>query len=124
MTYNGKTELVHRVAYCRSQGIDLCDIQGKVVRHTCDNPKCVNPAHLEIGTQQDNVEDMIARNRKNPAKGERAPQARLTEDQIKEIRSQFIKSDRTYGAYALARRYGVSGRAILNIVQDKSWRHV
>lgn len=53
----------HRVSYCLSTG-DYPDA-GLVVRHKCDNPLCVNPRHLEIGTQADNMNDMIKRGRTN-----------------------------------------------------------
>jgi hypothetical protein len=58
-----KTELAHRFAYRQAHGLGLDDINGEVVRHECDNPPCVNPDHLTIGTQQDNLADMHARKR-------------------------------------------------------------
>ena len=62
--YAGKNVLAHRAAYCGANGLTLEDIKGKVVRHTCDNPTCVNPKHLLLGTQLDNVRDCIERGRR------------------------------------------------------------
>ena len=44
----GKTEYIHRVAYCKAHGLDIEDIRGKVVMHTCDNPRCYNPENLRL----------------------------------------------------------------------------
>lgn len=54
--------LAHRVSYFLATGVDPV---GLVVRHRCDNPPCVNPAHLLVGTQADNVQDAISRRRAN-----------------------------------------------------------
>lgn len=59
----GKTVKHHRLVYIRANKLSWSDIAGLVVRHTCDNPACVNPAHLVIGTHQDNMNDMKKRNR-------------------------------------------------------------
>ena len=59
-SYNGKKTLAHRASYVIYNG----DIpNGLLVCHTCDNEKCVNPNHLFLGTQKDNMQDMISKNR-------------------------------------------------------------
>lgn len=58
--FQGKTRRVHVIAYTLAHGPVPA---GAVVRHTCDNRACMNPAHLIIGTQSDNVQDMLARGR-------------------------------------------------------------
>lgn len=60
--WQGKRELHHRVVYVQAHGLNLADIHGKVIRHTCDNPGCINPDHLLAGTQRQNIHDCIARN--------------------------------------------------------------
>lgn len=60
---NGATVLCHRVAFEAANG-PIPD--GMVVRHTCDNPPCCNPDHLELGTQSENILDMFERGRANP----------------------------------------------------------
>ena len=47
---NGEHHGAHRVAYCDEHGLDIGDIRGLVVRHSCDNPPCCNPSHLRLGT--------------------------------------------------------------------------
>ena len=64
---HGKMRYAHRLAYVDKHGLTLDDIDGQVVRHTCDNPPCVNPDHLLLGTQQDNVNDKMTRGRHNDA---------------------------------------------------------
>lgn len=62
MRVSGKKVLVHRLAYAATHGGIPA---GLIVRHRCDNPRCVNPAHLEAGTQADNIQDMVSRGRAN-----------------------------------------------------------
>lgn len=61
--YNGSMKLAHRVSYELEMG---CIPRGKYVLHKCDNPRCVKVDHLYIGTQQDNMNDMVLRKRGNP----------------------------------------------------------
>lgn len=64
----GRTRRVHRVMLELKLGRKLA--AGECVRHTCDNPPCVNPDHLVVGTQRDNVQDAIARGRHRNVKGQ------------------------------------------------------
>lgn len=77
----GTATLVHRLAYLTWIGPIAT---GFVVRHRCDNPPCMNPAHLMLGTKADNSRDMVARGRSTA--GERNPGARLTAASVAEIR--------------------------------------
>ena len=56
----GRPAAFHRAIYCESRGISLSEIRGLVVRHACDNARCVNPKHLLIGTHSDNAIDSVA----------------------------------------------------------------
>jgi hypothetical protein len=113
LTVNKKTQLAHRIAYEQAYG----EIpEGLVVRHKCDNPNCINPRHLELGTHEDNVRDRVERNRS--AKGSNNGRAKLTEDDVRYIRS----TDET--TYSLAQKFGVDRKAIRNIRQFKTWKHV
>lgn len=95
----------HRVAYCEHHGLQLSDIDGKVVRHRCDNPSCVNPDHLELGTIQDNNRDRHVRGR--DARGERHGLSKLSDWQVAEIKRRYKRGCRVNGASALAREFGV-----------------
>lgn len=105
----------HRIAYQLVKG----EIpEGLVVRHRCDNPFCCNPDHLEIGTYQDNTNDMIARQRQKKARGEESGTSKLTEDQVIEIRN----SDESLRV--LADRFGVSESSVGEARRGKTWTHL
>jgi DNA invertase Pin-like site-specific DNA recombinase len=95
------------------------------VCHSCDNPSCVNPKHLFLGTQRDNMEDMINKGRGKlpppPPRGEKNHATKLTEDKVLEIvhlyKSGEKKSD-------LAKRYKVTTQAIYLILKGENWNHV
>lgn len=92
---------------------------GTCVLHKCDTPMCVNPAHLFLGSQADNMADLVAKgrqakNRRLP-KGERHPNAKLTENDVSEI-----KSCRDSGV-TMSKRFGVSPAHISRIRLGQSW---
>lgn len=93
---------------------------GRYVCHKCDNPTCVNPEHLFLGTQADNIADMHAkgRDRKRGLPGEQHHAAKLTDDAVREIRAS---SD---SALDLSRRYGVSRATVQDVNDRKTWKHV
>jgi len=91
---------------------------GMCVLHKCDNPACVNPRHLFLGTRADNNRDRAKKGRGNHPKGEQHPRARLTERQVLRIRKNSGSSAR------LALQYGVSKTTIRSIKARITWRHV
>lgn len=117
-------ERIHRVAYCFTRSIPLSYIKGLVVRHTCDNPRCINPRHLLIGTQQDNMNDMLSRGRHVASRGTANGNAALTYEQVQQIRTLYIKGSRVSGQRALGRQFGVSSTCILRIVRGDTWQNV
>lgn len=112
---SGPTVKAHRVSLMLA-GVD---VDGVVVRHSCDNPPCVNPAHLSVGTMADNSADMVSRDR-HP-RGSRSGTSKLTERQVVEIRVRQAAGELHR---VLAAEYGVSRVTITNIVTGKTWRHV
>ena len=107
--------LAHRVIYALTRGDfspDLC------VCHTCDNTACCNPAHLWLGTQADNLADMVQKGRQ--AKGEYAGNTKLTTPQIHRIRR--------LGTYmyhrVIAKRFGVATPTITVIINRRQWKHI
>lgn len=93
---------------------------GLVVRHQCDNPSCVEPTHLSIGTQADNVADMFARGRAD-RRGERNNSAKLTASDVRQIRSKRAAGQ---AISALSEEFGISKSQLKNIVNNKHWRNV
>ena len=118
--HSGCVTGAHRVAYCEHRDIPLSDIAGLVVRHTCDNPSCVNPDHLLIGTHADNMRDKVERNRHN--RGEEHFRAALTWDDVDAIRAAYIPRHPEYGARALAQQYGINPPAVSKIVNYHNWK--
>ena len=107
-----RTRLRHRVVYAAAHGLVEHGMPG-VIRHTCDNPRCVNPAHLLPGTQADNSKDMVARNRQS--RGTARPLATLTEDDVLCIR----EDTRTQRVIAAA--YGVAQVTVSRIKSGARW---
>lgn len=90
--------------------------RGAVVRHTCDNRRCVNPAHLLIGTQADNLRDMGDRLRSTF--GQRSKVAKLTDQQALDIAMRLQDGET---CAAIAKDYGVSMWTIDNIRRNRTW---
>lgn len=90
------------------------------VLHKCDNPACVNPAHLFLGTQLDNLKDCVIKGR-NPH-GEGHWKARLSVEKVKEARHLFPLGD--YSITELAMRYGVSHGAMYQALNQMTWKTV
>jgi HNH endonuclease len=103
--HKGRNLLAHRVMWEITNGRKLA--RGEWVRHTCDNPPCVNPAHLEVGSPLDNMHDMIDR-------GRALHPFILDEDAVREIR---IKRAQGIRVVKLAEYYGVSISTIYKISQ-------
>jgi hypothetical protein len=116
--FRGKPVLHHRMIYCIAAGVDMDAIAGLSVMHTCDNPGCINPAHLKLGTHADNMRDK--KNKGRAPRGEDAGRAKLTEKQVIEIRG--LASIIQYRL--LATQYGVSVPTIKDIVARKIWKHI
>lgn len=104
---DGRAERAHRIAYERCNGSIP---EGLVVRHRCDQPLCVNPDHLELGTQAENMADAAQRERM--PKGATHWKAKLTDSQVAEIKCAALAGEQTG---ALAMRFGVSKATISTI---------
>lgn len=92
----------------------------EVVRHKCDNPRCINIDHLEGGSQADNMQDAWSRGRgvRPPSlAGEASPTCKLTDAQCEWVRQNYRKGCREFGLPAIARKYGVGTSQIHRIVK-------
>jgi len=112
----------HRVSWMLTYG----DIpENKYVLHHCDNPSCVRPDHLFLGSQTDNMQDMLSKGRGtwhgNSMPGESNPRARLTKEDVLKIRQLFSDGMRQTD---IAKQYNMSVMAIHSIVRYKTWKHI
>lgn len=111
--FGGVYERCHRLAYKLTYGPIA---EGKGVLHTCDYKPCCNPQHLYTGTDQDNVDDRVTRNRSNTRRFEEHGMAVLNWDKVREIRASTLT-----GA-ALARQYDVGETTIYHVRKGDTWR--
>jgi hypothetical protein len=113
----------HRVAYALHVGPIPA---GLWVLHRCDNPRCVNPAHLFVGTPHENVVDMLRKGRgragtRTPLRGEANPSSKLTAAQVLEIRAQHGQG----ASYpVLAARFGCSYSTVEKVCARRLWAHL
>lgn len=121
MTVNGQKQVyAHRISYVIHHGSIP---SGMHVCHSCDNPRCVNPSHLWVGTPQDNAIDRNTKGRHPVKVGSECSGAKLTESDAREIRRRA--SSKEWGIQTkLAKEYGVAKTTIRYIVIRRSWAHV
>jgi hypothetical protein len=115
--HEGRTRAAHCVAYELTHGPIENDL---LVCHTCDNPPCVNPAHLFLGTAKDNTQDALRKGRMTH--GEKQWTAKLTAEAVIEIRHLYAQH--AMGARALSKRFGVCETNIWCIVKRETWKHL
>lgn len=118
---NKKTIKAHRISYEMHTGLSA---KGKVVRHKCDVPECVNPDHLEIGTQGDNVRDMMDRDRNvcRPRFGEQNPMSKLNESQVRLMRKEYAAGG--ISQQKIAEKYGVTAMTANRCINRVCWSEV
>ena len=111
--FNGRTAYAHHVAW---ELINGSIPEGAQIMHTCDNRRCVNVAHLRLGTRQDNMNDMTGKLRH--AHGERNAHAKLTATKVRQI--QAAKGTQR----EIAERFGVTQPLVSMIRAGRIWKHV
>lgn len=114
---NGIPYIAHRVSYELHYGAISDD---QFVCHHCDNPKCVNPYHLFLGTPQDNAADMFAKQRH--VHGALHPFAKLTDEEVQKIRELYATGN--YRQRDIGSMFGVCKTTIGTIVRGEKWKHV
>lgn len=112
----GKYLRAHRLALADHLGVPVDSLD--VVRHTCDNPPCVNPAHLVNGTQRDNNRDRAERGRSTKVRRDRR---KLSDQQATVIRSLYVPRSREFNSRALAAQFNVSQGAIMGILKGRTY---
>lgn len=117
ITYLGGQILAHRLSW---KILGSKNINNYFVLHRCDNPGCINPCHLFLGTQKDNVRDCITKGRRSKigARGEKNAKSKLKINQVKLIREWN-------GSHAEAgRTFKITRQSVWAIKHRKTWRHL
>jgi len=116
-TWDGRLVVrAHRIAYMLANSVELSSDQHVI--HTCDNRACCNPNHLVLGTNSDNMADKIAKDRQS--KGQGTGTAKLTPEQIVEIRRDYPNEIRR----VTAKLFNVTPQAISHILNGNRWKHI
>jgi len=115
--FDGRLHTAHRISWI----IHFGEIPDKLkVLHKCDNPSCVNPYHLFLGTQEDNVHDMCNKNRNKYPIGEQVHKARLSRTSVIKIKRLYETGKFTLNK--LAEDFKVSKGCISHIIKGRSWK--
>ena len=114
VTRNGKYWRMCRYIYTLIKGVIP---EGYIILHSCDNPLCINPAHLTAGTPKENSLDMVKKERQ--ARGvKNGGGVKLDENKVRAIRAD------TRPLRQIARDYGISHKLVINVKKKRNWRHV
>jgi HNH endonuclease len=116
---NNRSKLAHRIAY----KITIKDPDNLCVLHKCDNPKCVNPAHLFLGTKKENTQDMLKKGRDYKPVGERSTTSKLTISDVVLIRQLLSKRARG-DVKRVAEKFKISKRHAYGIAAGETWSHL
>lgn len=117
---NGKKITIRAHVYSMMIHLDLPRWRALKVCHTCDNPPCVNPDHLFLGTNKENVDDKCQKGRQ--ARGETCGRSKLTVEQVKQIRKLRIDTGISYPQ--LGKKFNITGSNAYSIVKRETWKHI
>ena len=123
--YKNKNIKAHRLSWILSNGSIP---KNKCVLHSCDNPPCVNPKHLWLGSLLDNTRDMIAKGRQRyfgewpSLKGEDKPNSKLKGKEVKLIRKLY--KNKKLNTYQIAKKFHIGKSTAWEIIAMKKWTHI
>jgi hypothetical protein len=116
---NRKTYKAHRISW----ELHFGEIEkNKNICHSCDIKLCVNPDHLFLGTQKENIHDMCKKNRQHRPTGVKNPKVKLTESQVLEIRE--LAKQKTNSIVKLSKKFNVCKSTINYIINRTYWKHI
>lgn len=117
---DGQNVHAHRVAWMITKGVIP---KGKNVLHRCDNPPCVRSSHLFLGTQLQNIKDMLRKGRHGHGvmRGEQHPNAKLTWAIVESIRELWKQG---FNSNQLAKKFGISRFRVWSVATEKSWKKI
>jgi len=117
--FSGKSHLAHRVVFRAFRGLfdsSLC------VLHSCDNPGCVNPDHLRLGSRKDNAVDREQRNPGTQPRGDKSGVATLSEKKVANIKRDLVSGK--YKRIELAKMYHTTKYTIYDIEHGRAWGYI
>lgn len=115
---NGREKAVHRMQYEKFKGLIP---KGYNVCHSCDNPPCVNPDHLWVGTQQENIKDMISKGRDLKAIGPRNKNSKISSHQAREVKLLYSQGHTIKNIHL---KLGLTYKTVQHICNGTTWKHV
>lgn len=116
---DGRSQSVHRVMVVLATGQPIPE--GLFVLHSCDNPPCVNPSHLRVGTHQENMDDMVRKGRQRTPLGVSHGKSKLNDDIVRRIR---VMASGGMTQRAIAAVFGVWQATIRDVLNGRTWGHV
>lgn len=109
-------EKAHRLMYMETYG----EIpEGMYICHTCDNPSCVNPSHLFLGTNQDNIDDKVLKDRQSRLFGKNNGRSKLSEMDVINMRKDYKSGNYSYRD--LVKKYNIGQTQVARIIKKESW---
>lgn len=115
VSFYGKQVLLHRLVYSLINGMSLDEIKGKLVRHSCDVPSCIDPNHLVLGTHKDNMCDMVTRKRTKTNR-------RFSDEDIRDMRLMYVNGEASQKE--LAGMFHVSVLTVWRILNRKTYYEI
>lgn len=119
VTHKYGRDKAHRISYKEFYGRIP---EGMFVCHTCDNPACVNPQHLFLGTNQDNINDKVIKNRQSRLYGKANGRATMSKESVIALRDDY--SSGKYSYRDLVIKYGIKQTQVARIIKRESWSWV
>lgn len=116
---DGRSYRAHRFAWELTNGVIP---NGLYVLHQCDNPSCVRPDHLYLGTQGDNMADCAAKGRLVTVRGASKHRAVLNDDAVREIRRLYATG--AFSQRELSKQFGVCNKVVCQVIHRQRWSHV
>jgi hypothetical protein len=116
--HRGKQVRAHRASYEFHVGAIP---QKLLVCHSCDNPSCINPKHLFLGTPKENTHDMIKKDRRPVLRGASHPNAKLTDDQVAQIKQLRGEGRLLKG---IANQFNISFQTVSSITKGTTWNRI